>query len=728
MISRSLRTSVGLALVLTSTCIGGSAAAQDPGPPPQGRGLAMRDGMLDFGLLRMPAVREALNLTEAQRGKLDAAEPPFDGPGLDLKSILDERQLARLAQIRLQAQGPRALLSESLGTKLSIDAGQRKRLEALAPEGDRMFMPPEEEGKLLASMLEVLTKEQRATYDSLIGTKVALEFGPGMGGPGMGGPGGMGGGDRKLVKEFDKDGDKRLDRAERDAAREKLKEERANGGGRRRMGPPPGMGGMGGAEEEAKPGIKIAPSDVTPATGAFYDPGTLRTLFFDFADEDWLKEMGDFYGTDVEVPATLTVDGKQYKDVGVSYRGASSYFTVGEAQKRSLSVSVDFAHEDQRLLGYKSLNLLNAHEDPSLLRSVLYLAIAGAYIPTPKANVVRVVINGENWGVYSNAQQFNKEFVREHFTTDGGARWKVSGSPQARGGLEYTGDDIEQYKRRFEIKSKDDEKSWLALINLCKTLNETPIEELEAALAPILDIEGTLRFLAIDNALVNNDGYWVRASDYNLYLDEKGVFHLIPHDANETFGMSGGGGPGGGGPGGGPGGGEGPRGRGPNVEVASAQDGPPNGPPEGGRRGGRRGGGGGMRLGGPTLDPLVGLDDASKPLRSRLLKVPSLQRRYLEHVREIAMVWLDWDGKFGKLVKGYHALIKNEVERDTKKLSSTEAFDRQLEASPKAPEPDEGRQQPRRRGTLRDFADQRRAFLLSHPAIQALGSGAATTK
>lgn len=135
-----------------------------------------------------------------------------------------------------------------------------------------------------------------------------------------------------------------------------------------------------------------------------------------------------------------------------------------------------------------------------------------------------------------------------------------------------------------------------------------------------------------------------------------------------------------------------------------------------------------MRLGGPTLDPLVGLDDASKPLRSRLLKVPSFQRRYLEHVREIATVWLDWDGKFGELVKGYHALIKSEVERDTKKLSSTEAFERQLEASPKAPEPDEGRQQQRRRGTLRDFAEQRRAFLLGHPAIQALGPGAATTK
>ncbi len=34
---------------------------------------------------------------------------------------------------------------------------------------------------------------------------------------------------------------------------------------------------------------------------------------------------------------------------------------------------------------------------------------------------------------------------------------------------------------------------------------------------------------------VNSDGYWVRASDYNLYLDPAGRFHVLPHDVNEAF-------------------------------------------------------------------------------------------------------------------------------------------------------------------------------------------------
>ena len=89
---------------------------------------------------------------------------------------------------------------------------------------------------------------------------------------------------------------------------------------------------------------------------------------------------------------------------------------------------------------------------------MLYSHIARQYIPAPKANFVKVVINGESWGVYVNAQQFNKEFLAENYKTSKGARWKVRGSPGGGGGLDYLGDDVADYKRRYEIKSKDNAK------------------------------------------------------------------------------------------------------------------------------------------------------------------------------------------------------------------------------------------------------------------------------
>jgi hypothetical protein len=86
------------------------------------------------------------------------------------------------------------------------------------------------------------------------------------------------------------------------------------------------------------------------------------------------------------------------------------------------------------------LNLLNLHEDASFLSTVLYSQIAREHIPAPRANFVKVVINGESWGIYCNVQQFDKIFLEENFAAKKGTRWKVSGSPGAAGGLEYLGE------------------------------------------------------------------------------------------------------------------------------------------------------------------------------------------------------------------------------------------------------------------------------------------------
>ena len=524
--------------------------------------------------------------------------------------------------------------------------------------------------------------------------------------------------ERKLVKQFDKDGDKRLDKAERAEARDFLKKnpapQRGPGGPGGRGGPggfrPPGMGG--GEDEPVKAGAHIAPADVAPEpVSALYAPNSLRTLFFDFDGDDWESEMEEFHGTDVEVPATLTVDGVKYPGVGVHFRGMSSYMMVKAGHKRSLNVSVDFTNKKQDLDGYSTLNLLNAHDDPSFLNSALFSHIARQYLPAPKSNLVRVVINGENWGVYANQQQFDKNFLQENFRTQKGVRWKLRGSPMGASGLDYIGDDVAEYKKRYDMKSKGDDDDWKALVTLCKTLSQTPLDQLEAALAPMLDIDGALWFLAVDNALINCDGYWIRASDYSLYRDKDGKFHAIPSDMNEAFRRP---------QGPGMGGGRGPR---PPAPDGAAPNGQPQPEPRGPGGGPGFFGDGGMTPPkGVELDPLVGLDDAKKPLRSRLLAVPGLRARYLDHVRTIAEDSLDWK-KHGSIVARYRALIEKEVEADTRKLTSLSAFQKATADQPaENAEPAE----PGRRGgsmSRREFADQRRTYLLGYketktPAVE----------
>jgi hypothetical protein len=305
-------------------------------------------------------------------------------------------------------------------------------------------------------------------------------------------------------------------------------------------------------------------------------------------------------------------------------------------------------HDRQFLYGYRTLNLHNAFNDATFLRTLLYSEIARQYLPTPKVNFVRVVINGESWGVYVNQQQFNNDFVEEWFGVRRGPRWKAPGIPGGRAGLEYLGEDPAPYRPLYDIKTRDDAESWEALIRLTRVLNETPLDRLEAALEPILDVDGALRFLAVEMALVNGDGYWSRASDYNLYMDAGGRFHVIPHDINEAFG----------------------------AEM--------------------RGGFGGRN--GPEVDPLIGLDDPTKPLRSRLLAVPALRERYLAYVGEIAETWLDWQ-TLAPMVSAAHALIAADVEADTRRLYPLDGF-RAAVAGTENP--------------LREFIDRRRAYLLAY--------------
>lgn len=569
---------------------------------------------------------------------------------------------------------------------------------------------------------------------------------PGFGPGGPGGPGGMGQ-EMKVLKTYDQDGNGRLDAGERKTARENLVKERAKQGGGRGMGPggPGGPGGPrgfrggpgrpGGDESPATPGPKVTPAEVKAfPEAAVYDPKVLRTFFLDFESADWERELSDFNNTDVEVPARLTVDGQVLPDVGVHFRGMSSYMMIGEGRKRSLNLALDDVHKDQNLGGYRTFNLLNSHEDPSFLRTVLYFHIAREYGPAPKANFVRMVINGESWGVYVSVQQFNKDFIKEWYGTTQGARWKVPGSPMGRGGLSYLGDDVEPYRRLYEIKTKDTAASWKDFIQMMKVLNETPAAQLPQTLEPLLDVEGALRFLALENALINNDGYWVRSSDYSIYQDSKKRFHVIPHDANETFSIPGGPGFGGRGPGmRGWGGRPGRQGEAGGAGPNGGRPGPGPGP------GGMGGMGGGM--GGVTLDPLVAATDETKPLLSKLLAVPAYRTRYLALVGEIAETWLDW-AKLGPLAKQYQAVIAEAVEADTRKLNSTQAFRDSIDGAPASaaaaavPEKSAVAEGPGRgpgpggwggeRGTisLKAFAEQRRAFLLNHAAVKAARPGA----
>ncbi|MBL8753369.1 MAG: CotH kinase family protein [Planctomycetes bacterium] len=540
--------------------------------------------------------------------------------------------------------------------------------------------------------------------------------GPGMG-PGMGpGPGPMNE-SVKVLEQFDADKSGRLDVAERLAAREWLKTNRPQRGMRGPGGRGPGgPGGPGGGDEGArtdntpKVGGKVAPKDVpNHHDKPLFAPDIVRTFFLEFPNADWHEELTAFYRTDVDVPAKVTVDGKLYPDVGVQFRGNTS-FGMAPGKKKSIDLAFDFADPKQNLLGVRNLDLLNCNTDASSLREVLHGHVANEYMPAPRVVPVRVVVNGEDYGVYAAVEQFDKEFVQAHFGTKQGDRFKVPPDFSGNGGLRFLGDDPAAYRRNYQLKSNENDAAWQGLVDACGALESATADRLEAILPQHLDVDGMLWFLALDNALGDDDGYFSRASDYLLYRDPKGRFHAIPRDNNEILLGRGAGGP----PGRGPGG-QAPGGQGPGGERRPEGDGPgAGGPPMAGPGGGRRGPGGG----GTAATPLAGANRADRPLLKRLLEVPAWRERYLANLRELATVALA-EEVIGERLDTWRKLLEPLVAVDAHSLYGLAAFQNQFAVD------DQGKPAAR---SLPAILAQRRKAILDDAAMQGAWPVLATPK
>lgn len=198
-------------------------------------------------LLAIPEVRTELNLSEEQVGLLDDLRADYTrevqnviGPQPDfqaflelsdeerrkrteeiaakmlavaekaeesIKMVLDEKQVPRLEQLKLQREGTAALLRDDVATKLGLSAEQRTKLDGIQKSGQIDFRSAFQSGqsrdelqkvfadmrekrtKANADMLAVMTADQKTKWDQMQGKKFEfpqMEFGQfgGRGGPG----------------------------------------------------------------------------------------------------------------------------------------------------------------------------------------------------------------------------------------------------------------------------------------------------------------------------------------------------------------------------------------------------------------------------------------------------------------------------------------------------------------------------------------------------------------
>ncbi len=359
-----------------------------------------------------------------------------------------------------------------------------------------------------------------------------------------------------------------------------------------------------------------------------YDETVLRTLHLTFAQSNWYQLLEQNYNTGVELAADLTVDNVTYPNVGVHFRGQSSYLFIGSSQKKPFGISMDAFVPGQRLRGYKTLNLNNGLGDPTFVREVLSYSVCRQYMVAGKANFVVLRVNGNNWGVYVNVQQVNKDMMGEWFTDESGARFEADawlpGAVLNGSSLTQLGTTSASYEHNYDCKTPELLDPWTPLIDTCAALNNGPLATLNATLQPVLAVDQALRMNAAQVVLVNVDSYVGTGHNYFLYHDAlHDRMNTIPWGLNLTLGCLA------------------------LTGATTAQR--------------------------SSWDLFINSTNTGRPLTNRLWAVPELRERYLAHVRTMLDQTFSWQ-VLQPRIAAWQSLIASEVAADTKKLYTTASF------------------------------------------------------
>ena len=265
----------------------------------------------------------------------------------------------------------------------------------------------------------------------------------------------------------------------------------------------------------------------------FYNIDTVREIKFNFDQPNWKYLLDSLYvlGDEQRIIGTVTIDGYQYDSVGIRYKGYSS---VNITQtKNPFNIKLDYIINDQEHQGFNKIKLSNVIHDPSFLREALSYQIARKYMPSSKANFANLYINDTLWGVYSNVEAVNKDFLSKHYQSRNNSFFKCNPSSLDLFGENSNlslspGNDSLDYEAFYSIKS---DYGWGKLYQLIDTLNNYPF-----SINKILNVDRTLWMHAFNYSLVNLDSYIGYAQNYYLYEDNSGRFNPILWDLNMSFG------------------------------------------------------------------------------------------------------------------------------------------------------------------------------------------------
>lgn len=282
------------------------------------------------------------------------------------------------------------------------------------------------------------------------------------------------------------------------------------------------------------------PQSLYDAPGGVFDVDSIRDLTLDFEDPSYHNILVNSFFNDpsYRIPATLTYNGISYDSVGVRYKGNSTFCLPNDQGNRKVPYNIDMNHwiSGQKIENLKKIKLANAWMDPTFAKEVTASKIYQKYLPTPEANLIRLIAQGDYVGIYAHTESVDEQFLKKHFDEKDGVFFKCDpvqvfcggSSGEGNPDLKWLGQDSASYYNSYDLKS---DKGWGELMELIQTLN-FDFENL----GNVLNVDRVLWAFAVNSAILNLDtynGYYVH--NYYLYQTEDGLFQMIPWDFDNAF-------------------------------------------------------------------------------------------------------------------------------------------------------------------------------------------------
>lgn len=277
-----------------------------------------------------------------------------------------------------------------------------------------------------------------------------------------------------------------------------------------------------------------------------FDDTQVRRVTVSLTKANWDLMWSDIESK-IEVPADAVIFGEKLENVGFRMRGQFSMRESGE--KKPWKINTDAYLRDQEFHNLRQLLFVNAIGDPSLLdEKMAYDMMHFAGVPASHTAYVDFWIDisdddapPEFWGVYLMVERVDRKFIGSRFGREAkdGNLYKASHAQRGPMDLHYYGPNIEDYPTQngqyaYGKENNEEEADYSDIVNLCWVVDgaqyETP-EDFAQALETVFNVDGYLRYQAVNDLLMNWDSYLYTGNNFYLFNNPvTGKFEWIPWD------------------------------------------------------------------------------------------------------------------------------------------------------------------------------------------------------